>query len=139
MSYPLVSDLKCWISYHLSLDLHFAHIPTLSYPPVLCPISFFLSSFFCVSILYVSIPLPPFSFPWSRVRWKPRATIRAIWARGNGQDPRSSHVSSHVSCQVGRWVIVRQELNLRVSDLLTLLLLKLGVDTGPMIAMVRLV
>jgi hypothetical protein len=35
-----------------------------------------------LSILYVTIPSPPFSFPWSRVRWKPRATI---WAIGHGE------------------------------------------------------
>jgi hypothetical protein len=45
MSFPLVSDLKCWISYHLSLDLHFAHIPTLP-PPVLSNFIFLLSLFF---------------------------------------------------------------------------------------------
>jgi hypothetical protein len=58
MSYPLVSDLKCWISYHLSLDLHFAHILTLSYPPVCVQFSFFFLSFFCVNLVCIHTVTP---------------------------------------------------------------------------------
>jgi len=73
MPYPVCLDLKCWISYHLSL----ARCLSLPYPRF---DPFSILSF--LSILYVTIPSSPFSFPWSRVRWKPRATI---WAIGHGE------------------------------------------------------
>ena len=50
---------ECWISYHLSLDLHFAHIPILSpafLSNFLFPVSFL--SFFCVNLVCIHTVTP---------------------------------------------------------------------------------
>lgn len=85
--------------------------------PLLVFVPFSLCSLVFSSIFYVTIPSTPFLISLVSRPLEASSDHLGNWARGNGRDPRSSHVSSHVSCQVGRWVIVRQELNLRVSDL----------------------